>query len=315
MVRPVSEWDESDLLAMVANEVQESLELDYKRSDALAKTDKAKNEISKDVSAFANSAGGRIIYGVVEQGHKPIGLDAGSDPAEITREWLEQVINSTIQQRIPGVRIKAISLSAGGQAFVVDIPRSETGPHQASDKRYYRRFEFQSVPMHDYEVRDVAGRATNPALDLEWSRVRGGIIQQGEREGQIETLVEVLAVNRSAAPALYSAITFYLDKDFDPSFQSGQFATDVISARDYGGTSPAYRYARTLAVPNDHPIYRERPLSLGKVVLHSKQNTIYSVGFTISCPGYTLIRQGMLAIDARANRLHFDWFDDYPPSA
>lgn len=306
-MKPVSEWDEGDLLALIQNEVQESLELDYKRSDALAKTDAKKNEISKDVSAFANSAGGRIIFGIVEEGHKPVRLDGGSDPTEISREWLEQVINSTIQQRIQGVRIKAIPLSAGGHAFVVDIPRSETGPHQANDKRYYKRFEFQSVPMHDYEVRDVGGRAVRPALDIEWKVVRSGTVPKGE----IETLVELLAVNRSAAPALYSAVTFYLDKEFAPSFQAGQFAIDVIQVRDYQGPCGAFRYTRMLAVPADHPIYRERPLSLGKVVLNSELNRTYAVGFTISCPGFTIAREGMLVIDPRTrNQLQFDWFDD-----
>ncbi len=305
-MKPVSEWDESDLLALIANEVQESLELDYKRSDALGKADLKKNEISKDVSAFANSAGGRIIYGIIEEGHKPVALDDGNDPAQITREWLDQVINSTIQQRIPGVRIKAVPLSTGGHAFVVEIPRSETGPHQANDKRYYKRFEFQSVPMHDYEVRDVAGRATSPALDLEWKLVRSGPVPGGE----IETLIEVLGVNRSAAPALYSAVTFYIDRELAPRLQEGQFSIDATTVRDYHGLSPAFSYTRTLAVPNDHPIYRERPLPLGKVIVESELNRAYCVGYSIECPGFSLTRKGMLTIDPRVGRFQFDWFDD-----
>ncbi|MDP2214759.1 helix-turn-helix domain-containing protein [Phenylobacterium sp.] len=305
-MKPISEWDADDLQALINDQVQESLELDYKRSDALSKSDqKAKNEISKDVAAFANSAGGRIIYGVIEQGHNPVRLDDGSDPAEITREWLEQVINSTIQQRIPGVRIKAIPLPTGRLAFVVDIPRSETGPHQAIDKRYYKRFEFQSVAMHDYEVRDVAGRATNPALDLEFLRVRSNTLPNGDSE----TLIEVRAVNRSATPALYTAVSFYLDAALEPRWLVGPPPTEIIQARDYRRVSPARRWSRTLAAPIDHPIYRERPFPLAKVNLNSRPDVSYCVGFTISCPGHALTREGMFQLRPPADPLLFEWFD------
>lgn len=57
-MKPPWEWDESDIQELVAGQVQESLTLDYKACDALARTDGKKKEISKDVSAFANSAGG-----------------------------------------------------------------------------------------------------------------------------------------------------------------------------------------------------------------------------------------------------------------
>ena len=59
------EWDEDDILSMIKDEVQESINLDYKACDSLGKSDGRKREISKDVSAFANSAGGTIIYGIL----------------------------------------------------------------------------------------------------------------------------------------------------------------------------------------------------------------------------------------------------------
>ena len=41
-----------------------------RRGGALSKDDKKKAEIAKDVSAFANSDGGIILYGIEEQEHK-----------------------------------------------------------------------------------------------------------------------------------------------------------------------------------------------------------------------------------------------------
>ena len=69
------------------------------------------SEISKDVSAFANSAGGTLVYGMIEDRHVPTAIDNGFNPSEITMEWLEQVINSRIHRRIDGVRINQIELS------------------------------------------------------------------------------------------------------------------------------------------------------------------------------------------------------------
>src|SRR5262245_1858605 len=100
------DWDESDLLNLISVGAQESMELEFKRSEALA--DARKDEIRKDVSAMANAAGGTIVYGMKEDGHKATALDDGSDPKVITKEWLEHVITSKIQPRLQGVRITPV---------------------------------------------------------------------------------------------------------------------------------------------------------------------------------------------------------------
>jgi len=85
------EWEEEDIEALIRDGVQESLRLDYKRCAALDKRNpKSKADLSKDVSAFANSAGGTLVYGVVEDNHLPTTIDVGFDPSEVTREWVEQ---------------------------------------------------------------------------------------------------------------------------------------------------------------------------------------------------------------------------------
>jgi predicted HTH transcriptional regulator len=55
-----------------------------------------KDEIAKDVSAFANSAGGTVVYGIAESAGKPSYAEALSpvDPKKYSQEWLEQVINT-----------------------------------------------------------------------------------------------------------------------------------------------------------------------------------------------------------------------------
>lgn len=169
-MKPSWEWTEDDLLSMKANQIQESLNLEFKSSRALEKSDKKRIDLSKDVSALANSEGGDIIYGVAEAGNPPSqfgDIDEGIDSSKVSPEWVEQVLNSNIQRRINGLRIHPIELKKSRPskyAYVIHIPKSYNAPHQASDKRYYKRFNFESVPMEDFEVRDVHNRREKPQL-------------------------------------------------------------------------------------------------------------------------------------------------------
>jgi hypothetical protein len=162
-MRPVAEWDESDLLGLIRDEVQESLTLDYKRSAALGKGSNERNELSKDVSAFANSEGGMLIYGMEEDGHVPTAIDAGMDREQITKEWLESVLKTNIHPTVDRMLIKQVPLSRKGPnavVYVLDIGQATSrAPHQAFDHRYHKRFNFQSTPMEDYEVRDLMRRS------------------------------------------------------------------------------------------------------------------------------------------------------------
>ncbi len=210
------EWDENDLLDMVKAGTQESIELDFKESGSLQATDKKKDDISKDVSAFANSAGGTIIYGMTEDKvtHVATGLDTGSNPAEITKEWLEQVINSKIHRRIDGVRIRQIELTTthpGKVAYVVYVPSSTRAPHQASDKRFYKRFNFQSVPMEEYEIRDVSRRGETPDLRIEFTLPKTEVIMNQETGMSEPFGLNGGIFNDAVEPAKYAIITIFID--------------------------------------------------------------------------------------------------------
>ncbi len=164
------EWTEDDILSLVNNKVCESTTLDYKACDALAKIEGKKKDISKDVSAFANSAGGTIVYGVSENAaHEPEAIDSGYGPTDISGEWLEQVINTNVERRIDRVIINTVLLHKthpGKVLYVVYVPESKLAPHMASDGRFYRRFNFQSVPMKEYEVRNLMRREFYPSRDI-----------------------------------------------------------------------------------------------------------------------------------------------------
>jgi len=147
-----------DLELLIQQQVQESLHLDYKSSASLSKS--GQKEIPKDVSAFANSDGGMIIYGIEESGHLPVRIDEGVSNSVITREWIEQAILSNISPRIEGIQIQQIPLDSNNSAYCIKVTKSDRAPHQErKNKRYYKRYDFSSVPMEDYEISDVRARS------------------------------------------------------------------------------------------------------------------------------------------------------------
>ncbi|MEE9337628.1 MAG: hypothetical protein V3U87_06075 [Methylococcaceae bacterium] len=111
-----------------------------------------------------------LIYGVREEKHLPIEIDDGVDHKKYTREWLEQVIVSNVAPIIDGVKIIQIPINENNSLYVIDVPKSSRGPHQESGtKRYYKRYNFKSSPMEDYEINDVRNRSyiTPPLIKVE----------------------------------------------------------------------------------------------------------------------------------------------------
>jgi hypothetical protein len=160
-------WNLRDIRNLIDNNVLEEKRLEYKACAALQNI--YKDEISKDVSSFANSDGGVIIYGIKEvDDNKTIRLelDEGYDiNGKINKEWLENVIYSRISPKIDDIYINPIEISPDKVIYAVDIPKGSTA-HMAGNYRYYKRRNFKSEPMEDYEVRDVMNRQIRPKLQL-----------------------------------------------------------------------------------------------------------------------------------------------------
>ena len=145
----------ADLERMISGQFQESLHLEYKSSMAVSKPSN-RTELAKDVSSFANSDGGMIVYGIEEEEHLPIRIDDGIDHDIYNREWFENVILGNIAPRLDGIVIVQIPLSSDRSAYAIEIPKSYRGPHQERGyHRYYKRYNFQAEPMEDYEIADV----------------------------------------------------------------------------------------------------------------------------------------------------------------
>jgi schlafen family protein len=228
-VLTVRTWTEGELLGLITSGQEENIQLDFKKT--IDTTDKAKTELSKDVSAFANTIGGHIIIGMDEDGqatHKAAAITP-LDPGAVSKEWLEQVINSRIHPRL-SVRIHPVDLlstALGKVAYVLEIPESGTA-HQASDHRYYRRYNFQSVPMEDYEVRQAMNRASRPAYSA-W--FRPWVMNQGPAGGRALASLRVTVVNVSElTPSQASAVLYLPAHEFALAGEDWAF-TDIEGRR------------------------------------------------------------------------------------
>jgi hypothetical protein len=304
----------ADLHRLIADEIQESLTLDYKASPALGKSSDAKNELCKDVSAFANSAGGQIVYGMIEKDRKPTAIDDGS---ELSREWIEQVIDSNVQPRIDGLVIAPIAVATGRHAYVVKIPQaSGRAPHQAPDHKYYKRQNFQSVPMEDYEVKDVMQRASTPELDVALAFLNTGSATQarlfvrGERCDPI--YVQFTVSNISTKPAEYAILTAYVDSLFavvDPSVHF-HFSSGVVECFDRG----CHSFSVNLGLPNSPPLFREYPeiaASFGvEVAPIARDGRRLVLGCDIRTPGF--VRRKLWVIRALNESLYLEDGVDQP---
>ena len=161
----------ADIEALVANAVAEGRAIEYKQQ-LPGNGDKDKKEFLADVSSFANAGGGDIIFGVVEKrdgDNKPTdlpekaeglaGINAG---AEMNR--LDAIIQSGIEPRIPGCRIRSIDGFASGPVLVIRIPKSWAAPHMVTFKNLSRFFTRTSAGKQQLDVGEIRLRSPPPAI-------------------------------------------------------------------------------------------------------------------------------------------------------
>lgn len=251
----LDEYTKKDIDDLIQNEVEESTYLDYKDGRALD-PDKIV-EITKDISAFANADGGIIVYGVSENKvtHKPDNYAPVTNP-KITKEWLEQKI-CLVRRKINGVLIFPIRVegSADGSIYIVKIPRSNNAPHMALDNKYYKRHNFSSDPMEEYEVRESFFREYYPKLEI----VNCDLQDEECKEGDKTVTFSFKAWIRNSSTVIskdykLSASFFNLPKETTCHFQphEGKLLSMYICS-----------YCMRLSSPSKEPIFPNELIETG----------------------------------------------------
>lgn len=146
---------ERDLEDLIQASVPEGLVIEYKR-DAYGGSDSDKREALKDISSFANSAGGHLIIGMDEADGLPKALTGlpGADVDSLINR-LESLVRDGIEPRIIGIRMRRINLARGGSAIVIRIPRSWNPPHRVSAGKHNRFYVRNSGGVHEVSVEEL----------------------------------------------------------------------------------------------------------------------------------------------------------------
>lgn len=150
---------------LVSDEIAESMTLEYKSGEAFGST--FKREIAKDISSFANTRGGIIIYGMPEKlvsaGREEKAIpchEYGIAPIPNFVSRLEDILTETVLPHLPDLWIQEAPV-AGNRNQVVYIvwhPESWLGPHMVqgfNEQRYYRRGLRRTIRMAEAEVREA----------------------------------------------------------------------------------------------------------------------------------------------------------------
>lgn len=147
--------DRSYLQTLLAAQIPEGKTLDYKQAlPGLSLHDR--KEFLADVSSFANTAGGLLVYGMKEDKGVPTELcGVGKvNPDEVVNR-LEQLAHGSLDPRIPGLATKPIELERGVYAFVMRIPRSWASPHMVTLEGGSTFWTTDSKRKHQMDVNEI----------------------------------------------------------------------------------------------------------------------------------------------------------------
>ena len=157
-------WTEAEVLALPDGEH------DYfdRKSGQILSSDRFRQQLSKVLSAFANSGGGHLLIGVSDDGAFD-GVDPirGRTP---TRQWLEQVIPELLKYSLKDFRVHEVEPSAPSAIpsdkvlIVVDVGDSSLAPHQATDGVYYQRAGSHSIAASHFYLETLRNRLVTPIL-------------------------------------------------------------------------------------------------------------------------------------------------------
>jgi len=153
---------EADIHQLVTNGQTEGMHVEFKR-DMYGNSDADKKEFLKDLSSFANSAGGHLVIGIDEaQGAASNVVPITGDPDAILQR-LEQIARTSIEPRVVGLQMRAVSLTGGGYSFIIRVPRSWNPPHRVSYQGTNRFYLRSSAGAHEASVEELRSIFANGA--------------------------------------------------------------------------------------------------------------------------------------------------------
>lgn len=164
--RDLSQATEEHLSALIQSQAAEGTFLDLKR-ELPSRDASGRHEFLADVSAFANSSGGDLVYGIDEDGEGRA-LRVVPQPGNADQEALrlQDVLMNGIEPRIPGLQVRAIAVE-GGFVLVIRVPQSWAGPHRVtSNQHFFIRESGRKRQLNVPEIRGLFLRSEQQAQQV-----------------------------------------------------------------------------------------------------------------------------------------------------
>lgn len=154
---------------LVSEQTLEGPHLDFKRDFPTGWNESAKHEFLADATAFANSGGGDIVFGIDEDGQAQasavIPQSIQNTDQEIRR--LQDFLLNLVEPRLPGAKVHTVTVSVAGvsgHVVVVRIPQSWAGPHRVkTNQHFYIRDGLRKRQLDIPELRSLFLRTEKQA--------------------------------------------------------------------------------------------------------------------------------------------------------
>lgn len=146
----VSTIEYKDLERLVEYCISESRTIDFKQALDIRKTS-AKKKFLDDVSAFANSSGGYIIFGIHEKdavASSVVGFVVESVD-ELTL-GIEQLMRDGLEPSLPLTRLNFVDCPDGKKVLIIEVEESLLAPHRVvldGGSKFFSRANGGNFPM------------------------------------------------------------------------------------------------------------------------------------------------------------------------
>lgn len=164
--RDLNAATEADVQRLIALQVSEGTYLDLKR-ELPRGGEGGRHEFLADVSAFANSSGGDLLYGLDEDGEgRASAIVPLEGNADVEARRLQDMLMNGVEPRIPGAQVQAIAVN-GGFVLAVRVPQSWAGPHRVkTNQHFFIRENGRKRQLDVPEVRGLFLRSENQAKSI-----------------------------------------------------------------------------------------------------------------------------------------------------
>ncbi len=229
---------ERDLLDQIQAGVPEGVLVDYKR-DMYGRADADVREFLKDVSSFANTAGGHLIIGIDETSGVPTSIAplTGMDPDQELQR-LENMARDGLEPRVASLRMKAVPITAGGFVIVLRIPKSWNPPHRVSARNTNRIYGRNAGGTYEYSVEELRVIFTSAATALD--RVRAFRAERLVRIDAREAIVPLAEDCGRLVLHLVPALAFGLGGQID--LDRAHAIQDLLPPMNAMGRSPRINF-------------------------------------------------------------------------